>query len=361
MAPPEAARRGGLGALPSTGGIGIRLAYRWVRDAGLDPLPLLKEARVTAAQIADPVSRFSVRAQIRFLDAAAEALGDELLGFHLARDFETREMGALHYVVASSATIEEALRRLTRFSSLIHEGMQLSASFGRELRVAIHYVGVPRRSDRHQAECWLTVLLNFVRQLSGRRVVARSVHFAHSRPNGSREIDRHFGAPVEFDADVDEVALDGGIAALPAVSADPYLNKILLKYCEEALGHRPRARGTFRTAVENAVVPELPHGDVEVDRTARRLGMSRRTIARKLAAEGLTYSVVLEELRLDLARRYLADPELSIAKIAWLLGYREASAFSRAFRRWTGGSPRAARSSARPATSEALATTRRNA
>ncbi len=149
--------------------------------------------------------------------------------------------------------------------------------------------------------------------------------------------------PVEFGSDVDEVTFGGGVGALPVVTADPHLNRILLRYCEEALRHRPRARGTFRTAVENAIVPELPHGDVQVERVARHLGLSRRTFARKLAVEGLTYSALLEELRLALALRYLADPELSISKIAWLLGYREASAFSRAFRRWTGASPRTAR------------------
>jgi AraC-like DNA-binding protein len=96
--------------------------------------------------------------------------------------------------------------------------------------------------------------------------------------------------------------------------------------------------------VENAIVPLLPHGRAEVGEIARRLGVSRRTLARRLALEDLSFSQLLEDLKLHLARRYLADGTLSISQIAWLLGYQEIGAFSRAFKRWTGKTPRDSRS-----------------
>jgi AraC-like DNA-binding protein len=130
---------------------------------------------------------------------------------------------------------------------------------------------------------------------------------------------------------------------MPVVSADPYLNSLLITYCEEALARRSASSVSFRSSVENAIAPLLPHGKVRAGEIARRLAVSQRTFARRLSLDGLTFSDVLEDLRSDLAERYLAEDDLSISQIAWLLGYREVSAFTHAFKRWTGKTPRAAR------------------
>jgi AraC-like DNA-binding protein len=144
---------------------------------------------------------------------------------------------------------------------------------------------------------------------------------------------------------IDEIAFDASVADLSILSADTYLNEILISTCEEALSRRPAAQGSLRAAVENAIVPLLPHGKAQIGGIAQRLGYSRRTLARRLAQEGLTFSDIVERLRNDLARQYLTDHGLSISQVAWLVGYREVSAFTHAFKRWTGETPRAARAS----------------
>jgi AraC-like DNA-binding protein len=97
------------------------------------------------------------------------------------------------------------------------------------------------------------------------------------------------------------------------------------------------------TSVENAIAVLLPHGKAQMREVARKLGMSSRTLARRLASEGLTFTGVLHALRSDLAKRHLADHDLSISKVAWLLGYSDVSAFSSAYKRQTGKTPRAIR------------------
>ena len=156
------------------------------------------------------------------------------------------------------------------------------------------------------------------------------------------EFAEFFGHDIEFGAAVDEVAFAKRVRNLPVVSADPYLNKLLVKYCEEALACG-RSQGTFRASVENTLVPLLPHGKIRAGDIARRLGVSQRTFARRLASEGLTFTGVPESLRFDLANRYLAEESLPISELAWLLGYQEVGAFSHAFKRWTGKTPREAR------------------
>jgi len=157
------------------------------------------------------------------------------------------------------------------------------------------------------------------------------------------EFTKFFGVHVECGAPTDDITFSNTVRRAPAVGADPYLNKLLISYCEEAVSSRPQTRGSFRSSVENAVVPVLPHGKARAAEIARQLGVGERTFARRLAQEGLSFSELLDNLRSDLARRYLADRDLSISQIAWLLGYRDIAAFSHAFKRWTGNTPSRAR------------------
>jgi AraC-like DNA-binding protein len=87
----------------------------------------------------------------------------------------------------------------------------------------------------------------------------------------------------------------------------------------------------------------LPHGHANLDAVANRIGVSQRTLARRLAAEGQNYSAVLEDLKAELAKHYLADNDLTVSQIAWLLGYQEVSSFTHAFKRWSGKTPRQVR------------------
>jgi AraC-like DNA-binding protein len=116
---------------------------------------------------------------------------------------------------------------------------------------------------------------------------------------------RFVGTTVEFGADRDEFALSANARELPLIHADAYLNNLLLKYCEAALAVRRDNMSRLRTKVENAISSLLPHGRVLVEDVARNLGMSKRTLARKLADEGLNFTEILQQLRRDLAVRYL--------------------------------------------------------
>ena len=150
---------------------------------------------------------------------------------------------------------------------------------------------------------------------------------------------RFVGTKVEFGAHTDEFALNVDARELPLIHADPYLNNILLKYCEAGLVDRRGNVSQLRTRVENAISSLLPHGRVVVDDVARSLGTSKRTLARKLADEGLSFTEILQQLRRDLAVRYLDDRGLQVSKIAWLLGFHDVSAFTHACKRWTGKTP----------------------
>ena len=341
MSDPEAKR---FGTLPSAVGTITRLACAQTIAAGIDVGPLLKKAGLKSEQIDDATVRLNVRDQINFLNLAADALQDDFLGFHLAQPPDLRELGLLYYVSASSDTLAQALRQAARYSTIVNEGVCLKYANEKDATIAFRYVGTSRHLDRHQMEFFGTILIRMCRKLTGQHVIPMRMRLTHRRSAVSPEILEFFGSDIEFGATADDITFAASVALLPVVSADPYLNRLLTKYCEEALSRRPANLGSFRSAVENAVVPLLPHGKAQAADIAGRLGLSQRTLARRLSAEGMTFSEVLESLRSDLARRYLADDSLSISQIAWLLGYQEVSAFTHAFKRWTGRTPREARS-----------------
>jgi AraC-like DNA-binding protein len=281
-----------------------------------------------------------VRSQIALLDEAAIALKDDCLGFTLAFDFEPREIGLLYYVMASSQTLGDALKRLARYSKVTNEALVFGYREGNRLIVSLSYSGVPRHSDRHQIEFCMFGLLRICRLLTGQNIVPQHFSIAHHRSDGIAEMARFVGTKVEFGADTDEFALNVNARELPLIHADTHLNDLLLKYCEATLADRKSDdMSQLRTRVENAISSVLPHGKVLVEDIARSLGMSERTLARKLSDEGLNFTEILQNLRRDLAVRYLKDHKLHVSKIAWLLGFREVSAFTHAYKRWTGNTP----------------------
>jgi AraC-like DNA-binding protein len=333
-----------LGSAPSCGGVATRLAYRHARDAGLELGPLLRRAKLTKVLVEQEDARLSVLSQIAFLSGVAEAIGDEELGVHLAQGYDLRQVGLLHYVAASSELISTALQQTARFSAVANEGVTLrTVSDADGTHVRVRYGSVPRYLDRHQIEFWVVSILRTLSELAGRQIRPLRVRLVHHRGEDKTELDRFLRQEVEYSADADEIVLSKETCALRVVSGDLHLNNLLLKYAEATLANSKAKSPDLLTKVQNGIVPLLPHGNVRVELIAKRLGLSERTLARKLAAEGLTYSEVLERLRRTLAERYLAEDDLSVSRIAWLLGYREVSAFTNAFRRWTGSTPTAVR------------------
>ena len=328
-----------LASIPIAKGGLARVALARVESAGLPVAPILKRVGVTPELVAEPERGLSVRSQIALLDEAAIALKDDCIGFTLARDFDPREIGLLYYVMASSQTLGEALKRLARYTTVTNEALIFGYQEGNRLIVNLSYSGVPRHSDRHQIEFCMFAVIRICRMLTGQHLVPQHFSIAHHRSGAISEMARFVGTKVEFGADTDEFALNVGARELPLIHSDPYLNDLLLKNCEAALADRRGDTSQLRTRVENAISSLLPHGRVLVEDVARDLGMSERTLARKLSEEGLNFTEILQGLRRDLALRYLDDRKLHISKIAWLLGFNEVSSFTHTFKRWTGKTP----------------------
>jgi len=329
-----------LASLPTASGGLSRLAANRLRRADIKLEPLLSRVGLTIEQIDDLEQRIDARRQIAFLETAAKALNDVFLGLSLAEEFDCRDLGLLYYVMASSDTLGDALKRASRYSRITNEAIVLQCLQAREPTLRLTYSGIPRHADRQQIEFCILAMVRVSRLLSGRQLLPKHVSIMHVRSKGISKFAHFRGRDIEFGSGADEIAFPAGCGEWALTNADPRLNKILLKVCEESLNARKTKTGAFRVTVENTIAPLLPHGQAHATAVAKKLGMSERTLARRLATEGVTFMEILQQLKANLASRYLEDEGMPISRTAWLLGFEDASSFSHACRRWTGKSPR---------------------
>src|SRR5262245_54441118 len=224
-----------LRAPPSAAGVLTRLACARARQAGLAVDPLLKTAKLTAQQIENR-ARLTVQSQIRFVDLVAGLLQDDFLGFRLGRDYDLREIGLLHYVLASCDVLDEALQRGVRYSSTVNEGASLRyIERDDAVAIAVRYVGVARHTDRHQIEFWVTTVVRACRELTRRHIVPQYVKLTHHRHEDCSDFNAFLGVDVEYGADVEGIAFPGKAGNLAVVSGVYYMRNLLIGDCENCL------------------------------------------------------------------------------------------------------------------------------
>ncbi len=327
-----------LAVLPTATGIIARLAVRRLEAAGIDPNPLLAAVGLNRVLVFDD-NRISALSQVELLTLAGQALKDDWIGITLASAFDLRELGLLYYVAASAQRLGDAFQRLDRYLRLANEALDLHVSVASECRIGVTYTGIARHLDRHQAEFLAVTFLRLCRQLVGSQITPSRVEFVHHRSGDLSPLRRAFGCVPSFGEHVDEVCFASATFNLPLVGADSYLSNLMVKACDDALTKRPHNASPLRIQVENAIAPLLPHAEAKAARIAKQIGMSERTLSRRLRAEGSTFDQILDGLRRELAVQYLEDPTLPISQIAWLLGFHQPSALSHACRRWLGRTP----------------------
>jgi len=302
--------------------------------------PLLRRAGLSEHDLDNRQNRVSAASQYRFFEHAAEAMDDGAFGLHLAKEADPREAGLLFYVMSAANDIGEALALFARYTRIVNEALRVKLVRAPEGVVAeIAFVGLSRHSAKQATEFGVALIFKALREMSGRNIHPTHVSFIHGRNSDLRSFERFFRRPVEFGASGDRFSLSHETLALPLVTEDRYLLETLQPICDEAAKQRSTAIGSLRAAVENETQKLLPHGKAKRPIVARTLGLSERTLTRKLAEEGTTYEQVVDRLRQSLALQYIKERDISLSQVAWLLGYEGSTSFNHAFKRWTGVSP----------------------
>lgn len=321
----------------------VPLVGELCRERGLDPRPLvraagLSEGALRGGEVTAPIGRFR-----SLLAAAAEALEDDAFGLTLAARVPDGTYSLLEFGARSARTLREALESLSRYGRLVNAITVFRFEEDEQGGRFEHAVLAPG-PHRELHELTLARVLGIARAQVGRRIVPERAWFPYPKPRGASRLVAEFGPRLEFGREACGFELSRPVLDLELAGADAALKRWLDAHAEEALARLPVA-SDLAGRVRALLSAGLTRGLSDLRELAAQLKMSERTLQRRLADEGTSFAQVLEQLRRELARRYLSDPRLSVGEIAWLLGYSELRAFDRAFSRWAGKTPLAWRKS----------------
>lgn len=332
---------------PTVGAGYARGVFDLAIKLGADRAQLALKAGIDPAVLDDHDARMPLSDYLALMKAGKALSGDPALALKVGEAFDLSELSVLGLICHASPTMLDAFRQMNRYGQLVVEARQIDDRDRFELR-------------RRDGALWLVdnrilppgftelVETSFALMVCGTRPFGdtpfvHEVQLAYPDPGYADDYARVFRAPVVFGAEwnamrIDEAWLTHSIAVQPR-----YTFGILCGHAEKLLTQIEQAR-TVRTRVQSLLLPLLHTGDAGMEPVLRQMGVSRQTLYRQLRAEGTTFLAVLDDLRSELALHYLAASKVSVNETAYLVGFSDPAAFSRAFKRWTGEAPGQARS-----------------
>lgn len=283
------------------------------------------------------LGRYPAEAYCQMLLRAAERLDDPLLGLHLGQSIQPAHLGALGYVLLACENLGAALLRIQRYHRLLHDINPIQHHVEGDSMVL--QWGVARgKPGALFDETGITAIVQFARALCGRRLPVRGVDFVNPPPRQTQPFVDHFGCPVRWGQPVTRLVIPLENLQTPLHQPDPVLLGLMEEQVEAALAHLPDS-GDLIELTRRLVRQLARHGVPELEQVAAELRLSPRVFYRRLAERGQQFRQLRDQALRELAELHLADARLTLADVSELLGYTEQSAFSRAFKRWSGQSP----------------------
>ncbi|WP_374255438.1 AraC family transcriptional regulator [Aquabacterium sp.] len=310
----------------------VLLLYEYLERQGLDPARVL-DARPEPEQHFVPMPQW--QDWLRRVDVLEKKRPG--LGLRIAECVSARHFGVVGYAALACGHLLEALQRLERYHASVYDANLATVSMDPN-GVSVEW-GVDRgRPGALVDETAIASLVQLARDMTGRYWPLKAVSFVNSRPQDVQPYEDFFGCEVRFDADRTSLVFGYEYLALPLRKSDPALLALLDKQAEALLDEVSRVLAAV-DAWRRTLVPLIREGRTSLVALAEVHHTSVRSLQRRLAEQGTTFQRLLDDTRRHLAEGHLKDAHLDVAEIALLMGYSEQSAFTRAFRSWTGATP----------------------
>ena len=313
---------------------------------GADRQGLARRAGIDPADLLDQDNRIPFARYVALMRAGKDLTGDPALALHYGETSDLAAISVVGLIGDASETMMEAFLQLGRYGRLVIEVDGPTPRLQVEMRGADAWLIDTRENPNDFPELTEST---FARLICGPRrfgvtQLAREVRVTHPAPAYREEYERIYGAPVTFEAVENAIRVDS-VWFTHRVQLQPrYVFGVLSEHANALLKSLEGSK-TMRGRVESLLMPVLHTGRASMDQVAGKLALSRQTVFRRLKAEGVTFETVLDELRHRLAVHYLKGRRVSVNETAYLVGFSDPAAFSRAFKRWTGVSPRTLRQS----------------
>ena len=299
---------------------------------------------VSPAMAGSPTLPIKLACFCRIFEEAARQTGDGNFGLWFGNQFRPHDLGLWGYLAVSSPTLGVALRNIIDTFPFHQQHSLLRLAPRNDGLLMLQYqIRAPGIVERRQdADLSLGMFLNIFRECLGRGWTPEAVYFEHPRPLDAEQHEAAFGAPACFSQPANALVFRPDVLKQPMPRRDPKM-MAMMRACLEALGSKADEFEPLTDRVRMAVRTRLPDGWPSLEAISEDLRLSPAGIQRELARIGLTYKGLVQAVRRELALSYLRQRHLPLSEIAFLLGYSELSAFSRAMRRWTGRSPKSVR------------------
>jgi AraC-like DNA-binding protein len=319
----------------TTGRVAARLLLPFVTAAdqlGLRVDAGLASVGLTRADLENPELRVSHFAADRLIRNSLRAYPD--FGLIAAEHLLPVHLDIVEYAARSQPTLRGALEHAIRYYALLHDGFEANLTLD-DQNATVRFGFGSLQLVEAAYEFVLAVHHLSTRRMTGKPDLSPSaVHFKHPRPENIARHEHLFRAQLSFGQPQYALIYPRSFMDLPLIAADSGLAQLLERHASEALQRLGRS-ALLRERVREFVRQDLT-GKLTAEHMAKRLGMSPRTLHRRLVDEGITYRALVDDVRREMALHCLRDPQLSIGEVGYLLGFTTSAAFHRAFRRWTG-------------------------
>jgi AraC-like DNA-binding protein len=315
-----------------------RVLMEFAVSKGASRCALADRSRIDPAELQDGDNRIPFAKYAALMRAGQELCGDPALALHFGELVDASEISFACQIGAAS--MAEGLTQINRYSRL---AVDLDGDrFAVRRRGGQVWIVDARKNPNDFPELTESTFARAVcsmRRLIGEKQFVKAVHVTHPAPVYRAEYDRIFQMPVVFESDKNAMLIDEAWLTWKMPIPSRPVNDILIAHADALLAKLESSKST-RGLVESLLTPMLRTGRASIETVAGRLGLSRQTLFRRLKAEGVTFELVLDELRHTMALEYLSGKRVSVNQTAYLVGFSDPAAFSRAFKRWTGSSPR---------------------
>ena len=327
-----------MATLPTVQANSVAKVLEYAQRLGAGKAELLASVGWSEKDLVPGDRRVPFPAFVALYEEAARRTGDVHFGLHVGVSAHPRMFDVLGYAALSRETLGDAFDVVTRYLRVLQEGARIDVEIARGLASVSYSIEARVGPCRHEVEATLGIIWRFLQVATAEPIALEEVRLVHHPPAGTGEHRRVFGARTVAGARHNALLFDAAALRRPLVSADPALARVMARHLESVLSSLPEDGIVER--VRREIGEALRGGVPALSESSRRLGLSARTLQRRLAEEGVTFERLVDDVRAELAVRYLGDRRLSLSDVAFLLGYADVGAFHRAHKRWTGNTPR---------------------
>jgi AraC-like DNA-binding protein len=309
-----------------------------LESEGFDVVAVLDRAGIPKSAREDPRTRLPQGKFEALWQVAIQVTGDPAIALRVSTLAKPSTLGIVGYLASASESRRNAFELVKGLTPLLWENFNCDLASDDDVAFMRFRAGSGSRTSRFTMEYSVGLAIAMSRSLGAARADPLEARFSYAAPDYAAEYERILRLPVRFDAGEDGVLFPISLMDSSNPSADAGLRLLLQQYAADQLARIP-SNPRFSERVRATIRSMLTQGDLGAGTVAAKNSMSDRTLRRRLRDEGTSYQEVLDDVRAQLARRYLANQEHAIDEVALRLGFSDASAFTKAFRRWTGQTP----------------------